>query len=229
MRRLAVQLGFIILLGGGYLGAYDSPLFPEIAPTPVHLEAASPKTLVIDVKGKILSPLSLNENVWIGGHRFEVPPPWRGHRIEGETARGDLDFARLPAELVAEGGEIYVTRTARDAFVRMARAAAVDGVRLLVDSGYRSAEYQQRIYRRKMAEGEDFYDIAQGVAPPGYSEHMLGTAIDLVPSKWTFKDTPADKWMRENGAAYSFNQSYPQKSDRGFTWEPWHWKYVGDG
>ncbi len=220
----------VILLGSGYLRAYGPPTFSPIEPVHVHLEAASPKTLVIDVKGKILSPLSIREKeyVQIGGQRFEVLPPWRGHRIEGVIDRYDLKFAKLPTELVHEGREIYVTEATRDAFVRMAMVAALDGVDLLVDSGYRSVEYQQSIYRKKLAEGDDFYDVARGVAPPGYSEHMLGTVVDLVPSKWTFSDTAADKWMRENGPDFAFIQSYPQKSDRGFTWEPWHWKYVGD-
>jgi D-alanyl-D-alanine carboxypeptidase len=218
----------VILLGGGYLGAYGPLPLPVIEPIPVHLEAASPKTRVIDVKGKILSPLSPKEYVMIGDQRFEIQPPWRGHRIMSEIDQHDLEFAKLPVEFVFEGREIYVTEATRDAFVKMARAAALDGVALLVDSGYRSGEYQQRIYRKKMAEGDDFYDIARGVAPPGYSEHMLGTVVDLVPSKWTFRNTPADKWMRENGAEFAFVLSYPEESELGFTWEPWHWKYVGD-
>lgn len=219
----------VVLLGGGYLGAYGPTVFPEGEPVLVHLEGPSPKTPVLEGKGKLLSPLSPMEYVMIDNRRFEVRPPWRGHRLAGEVDRDDLQFAKLPMELVAEGRDIYVTETTRAAFVRMAEAAARDGVLLLVDSGYRSAEYQQRIYRRKMAAGDDFYDIARGVAPPGYSEHMLGTVIDLVPSKWTFSGTPADKWMCENGADFAFVQSYPEKSERGFTWEPWHWKYVGDG
>jgi len=219
----------VILFWEGYLGAYGPSPLTEIGPVPIHLEAAASKTIIIDVKGKILSPMSLKEYVMIGDQRFEVHPPWLGHRIEGKVDLKNLDFARLPPELVLDGRQIYVTESTRNAFVKMAAAAALDGVELLVDSGYRSPEYQIRIYQRKMAEGDDFYEIARGVAPPGYSEHMLGTVVDLVPSKWTFSETPADRWLRENGARFSFVQSYPQKSDRGFTWEPWHWKFVGEG
>jgi D-alanyl-D-alanine carboxypeptidase len=133
----------------------------------------------------------------------------------------------LPVELTFENRKIYVTPETRDAFVEMARSAALDGVTLLVDSGYRSPAYQRKIYQRKMEEGDDFYAIAHGVAPPGYSEHMLGTTLDLVPSKWTFNNTSADKWLQENGARFSFSQSYPEKTELGFAWEPWHWKYIG--
>lgn len=212
----------------GYFGIYGRLPFAGFDSVPVVLESASAKTLVIDLKGKIQSPVSLQEYVVIGDQRFEVSPPWLGHRIEGETDPEKLEFAMLPLDLVLERREIYVISSARDAFVKMANAAALDGVELVVDSGYRSAAYQRRIYQRKMGEGDDFYDIARGVAPPGYSEHMLGTTLDLVPSKWTFHGTPAEKWLLENGGDFAFVQSYPQRSDRGFTWEPWHWKYVGD-
>ena len=213
----------------GYFGVYGRLPLMEIGPVPVPVEFATAKTLVVDVKSKAQSALSFKEYVVIGDQRFEVSSPWLGHQVEGVTDPKKLDFAMLPLELTFEGRKIYVTVSTRDAFVKMAAAAGLDGVELLVDSGYRSAAYQRRIYQRKMVEGDDFHDIARGVAPPGYSEHMLGTTLDLVPSKWTFSGTPADKWLLENGAEFSFVQSYPQKSDRGFTWEPWHWKYVGDG
>ncbi|MBE9520880.1 MAG: M15 family metallopeptidase [Proteobacteria bacterium] len=191
------------------------------------LESKAHKTQVVDGQSKVVSPLSLKEYVMIGAQRFEVLEPWRGHRIGSGQGVDGLEFAMLPVELTFENRKIYVTPETRNAFVEMARAAALDGVILLVDSGYRSPAYQRKIYQRKMQEGDDFYAIAHGVAPPGYSEHMLGTTLDLVPSKWTFNNTPADKWLQENGARFSFSQSYPEKTEFGFAWEPWHWKYIG--
>lgn len=228
-KKIIIALLFVVSLPvTGSLIASDLLPLIELDQVAVPLELATAKTLVIDVQGKILSPLSPKEYVLIEGRQYEVLPPWLGHRIEGATDPQNLDFAMLPVDLVLEGRKIYVTTATRDAFVEMAAAAALDGVEIMADSGYRSAAYQRQIYQRKMGEGDDFYDIARGVAPPGYSEHMLGTVLDLVPSKWTFSTTAADQWLVENGAEFAFIQSYPQKSDRGFTWEPWHWKYVGD-
>ncbi|MEN8142343.1 MAG: M15 family metallopeptidase [Thermodesulfobacteriota bacterium] len=167
------------------------------------------------------------ETVSIGGQDYDVKSPWLGSRIEGEFDPARMDLVRLPVELVFEGRNIYVARETRDAFIVMAAAAAKDGIGLMVDSGYRSAAYQQRIYKRKMAQGDDFYAVARWVAPPGYSEHMTGTTLDLVPSNWSFNGTLADKWLQENGGVFSFTQSYPQNSPGGFAWEPWHWKYTG--
>lgn len=199
-----------------------------IARLPLLVPAASATTMEADGGGKAQFPLADKEYVVIGGQRFEVCSPWFGHRIEVMADRGKPEFVMLPKALALEDRKIYVTVATRDAFVKMAAAAAADGVELLVDSGYRSVAYQRQIYQRKLAEGDAFADIARGVAPPGYSEHMLGTTLDLVPSKWTFNGTPAEKWLLANGGAFAFVQSYPQKSERGFTWEPWHWKYVGD-
>jgi D-alanyl-D-alanine carboxypeptidase len=228
-RLIIVALLVVLPTVAGYFSAYGRPALAEIAPAVVPPESVPDKALVVDVKDKAPSPpLSPKEHVLIGGKRFEVLAPWLGHRIKGETDQQKLDFAMLPVDLVLEKRKIYVTIATRDAFVVMAAAAALEGIELLVDSGYRSAAYQRQIYKRKMEQGDDFYDIARGVAPPGYSEHMLGTILDLVPSKWTFSGTSADIWLRENGGEFAFIQSYPQKSDRGFTWEPWHWKYVGD-
>jgi len=191
------------------------------------LDPVPSKTMVLGNESKTRSSSSPKEYVDVDGQRFEIMPPWTGHMIvQGE--RDDLRLEMVPRELVFENRKIYVTHATRDAFIRMAEAASLDDVLLLADSGYRSVEYQKKIYRRKMAEGEDFYDIARWVAPPGYSEHMLGTTLDMVPSNWTFSETAADKWLRENGTRFSFVQSYPRTGRDGFAWEPWHWKYVGD-
>ncbi|MCK4838253.1 MAG: M15 family metallopeptidase [Desulfobulbaceae bacterium] len=227
-RLIIVALVAVLPMMAGYFSAYGRLSSTEIVSAAVPLEPAVVKPLGEDIKSKGHAPLSPKEYVMIGGKRFEVRPPWLGHRIKGESDPQNLNFAMLPVELVLEKRQIYVTIATRDAFVVMAAAAALEGIKLLVDSGYRSAAYQRQIYQRKMGQGDDFYDIARGVAPPGYSEHMLGTTLDLVPSKWTFSGTLADKWLRENGGEFAFIQSYPQKSDLGFTWEPWHWKYVGD-
>jgi D-alanyl-D-alanine carboxypeptidase len=228
--KLTTSIGLIIAAAAVVvLPAPGCRSFAETAPLSAPLERASAKTMVADGKSEIPPMAAPGEFIVIGGSSFEVRSPWLGHRIVAENDPAKLHLAMLPVEHVLERRAIYVTAATRDAFVKMAVAAARDGVKLEVDSGYRSVAYQRRIYQRKLAEGDDFYEIARGVAPPGYSEHMLGTTLDLAPSKWTFNGTPAERWLLENAEEFFFVQSYPRKSDRGFTWEPWHWKYVGAG
>lgn len=182
---------------------------------------------VLNQSGKRL-PEELREYVTILGNRYEVMRPWQRHRIDLSLNSDGKNLVRLPAEFSFEESKIYVTAPAHDAFLQMAQAAMADGVFLQVDSGYRSLLYQRSIYVRQLQEGKDFYDIAKGVAPPGYSEHMTGTAFDLVPSDWSFHGSAAEGWLMANAGRFHFVQTYGEFNKEGFVWEPWHWRFTGE-
>ena len=131
----------------------------------------------------------------------------------------------MPPEFVKNNGQIFLLPQARDAFQEMAESARDEGIALVIDSGYRSAWYQKKIYKRLMAKGKSFVEVARYVAPPGYSEHMLGLAVDFVPSNWRFVDVPAYQWLKEHGNEFGFNESYPEISSGNRPWEPSHWRY----
>ena len=109
----------------------------------------------------------------------------------------------------------------------MIKQAEKDSVFFQVKSGFRSYPYQAQIFARRMNEGESFERVARDVAPPGYSEHMLGTALDLVTDTTPFAFSKAYKWLKANAEKYGFIESYPKDSESGFSWEPWHWRYAG--
>ena len=131
---------------------------------------------------------------------------------------------------------------AADAYMQMKQAAAVDGVELLLCSGYRTVEYQQNLFDQEkqkwldqgMSE-EEAYDKAKTVvAVPGYSEHNSGLAADIVtPDHQTldsaFADTDAAKWLFEHTPDYGFILRYPEDKQAitGIIYEPWHYRYVG--
>ncbi|MGC8714541.1 MAG: M15 family metallopeptidase, partial [Leptodesmis sp.] len=50
-------------------------------------------------------------------------------------------------------------------------------------------------------------------------------AANLSP---TFENTSAYKWLQANAAFYSFEMSFPKNNNQGVSYEPWHWRYVGD-
>lgn len=66
----------------------------------------------------------------------------------------------------------------------------------------------------------------------GYSEHQLGTAVDLgTPFPDTllmtsFENTLAFNWLNNNAYRYGFILSY-SKSNSYYQYEPWHWRFVG--
>jgi hypothetical protein len=164
------------------------------------------------------------ETVVIDGGNYPVPSPWAGNKVRAS----ETTLARLrpiPRELTYNRTEIYLHEKALAPLKAMASAAETEGIALVVHSGYRSAGYQRTIIERFMAGGRTFDDIVRYVAPPGYSEHMLGTVVDFYPSNWTFIDAEAYQWLRRHAADYGFIETYHQNNHTGHPWEPWHWKY----
>lgn len=120
--------------------------------------------------------------------------------------------------------------------------AKKDKVSLIVASAYRSYSYQNGLFNRELTKQKqkgltdaDAEKAAwQNVAKPGTSEHQLGLALDIVTNKFTqleegFENTDAFRWLNEHADSYGFILRYPRgKEDiTGYTYEPWHWRYVG--
>ena len=131
---------------------------------------------------------------------------------------------------------------AADAYMQMKQAAAVDGVELLLCSGYRTVEYQQNLFDQEKQKwlddglsDQEAYDKAKTVvAVPGYSEHNSGFAADIVtPGHQTldsaFANTDTAKWLFEHAPEYGFILRYPEDKQAitGIIYEPWHYRYVG--
>lgn len=101
----------------------------------------------------------------------------------------------------------------------MDRAAAGDGVRLLMTSAYRSYQEQSDTYKALEAQlGPE--DAARRAALPGHSEHQLGTAVDFA------REGGAYEWLAAHASAYGFVASYA-RGDSCYEYEPWHYRYVG--
>ena len=68
-------------------------------------------------------------------------------------------------------------------------------------------------------------------ADQGYSEHQLGTAIDLGMQgaqnlRTEFASSTGYTWLTSNAYQFGFILSYPQNNVY-YQFEPWHWRYVG--
>jgi zinc D-Ala-D-Ala carboxypeptidase len=90
-----------------------------------------------------------------------------------------------------------------------ATQAADDGVELVVDSGWRSPEYQERLFHEAVSRYGSEAEAARWVATPNTSAHVSGDAVDIGPSA-------AAAWLSEHGAAYGLCQIYRN--------EPWHYE-----
>ena len=106
-----------------------------------------------------------------------------------------------------------------------------DGVKLRIISAFRSFEEQTRLKSQyNVTYGKDTAN--QFSAAQGYSEHQLGTTIDLTTPKLgsnftEFDTTEGYEWMKENAHEYGFVLSYPKNNDY-YKFEPWHWRFVGE-
>lgn len=89
-------------------------------------------------------------------------------------------------------------------------------------SGYRSLKEQKLIYQEAVCDkGQTYADCF--VAPPGYSEHHSGLALDLEGSG------PLFEAFCFQAPKYGFIQRYPRGKEHitGYQEESWHFRYVG--
>jgi D-alanyl-D-alanine carboxypeptidase len=158
---------------------------------------------------------------------------------EEEALLGHLLYEEAPkAELepITLDGSIVMRRAAAEKFNQMMDAAAADGISLVPLSGFRSVSEQESVFFDVKAErGENPTKRAEVSAPPGYSEHHTGYAVDIgdgnspgADLQFDFEDTAAFKWLEKNAAYYSFEMSFPKDNSMGVSYEPWHWRFVGD-
>jgi hypothetical protein len=92
---------------------------------------------------------------------------------------------------------------------RAADAAADDGVVFTVNSGWRSATYQDQLLREAVSEYGSAEEAARWVATPETSAHVSGEAVDLGPAA-------ARDWLSRHGADHGLCQTYRN--------EPWHFE-----
>lgn len=148
----------------------------------------------------------------------EAPP-----RPRFEEATGLIDVG---PNLV--GRPQRLTPRAADRWQAMREAAAEEGIRLLLVSGFRSVEYQAELIRRKLEAGQSIEEILAVNAAPGYSQHHTGEAIDIAtpgfrPLTEEFERSPAFRWLGRRAGDFGFGLSYPPGNPEGFVYEPWHW------
>ena len=124
---------------------------------------------------------------------------------------------------------------AGQALLSMQADAAAAGIDISILSTFRSAELQRELFFEVMSlRNQSAKERAKVSAPPGFSEHSTGFAVDLGDStapqtnlSTNFEQTPAYKWLTDNAAKYHFKLSFPKNNAQGVSHEPWHWRYEG--
>ena len=176
--------------------------------------------------------LRLIRNIEIGSLsilNFEAPRN-QDHRILGH-----LPYPEIPKDkLVLIEPNIEVHIDMRDSLLKMREEAKKDAIYLVFLSGYRSINLQNEIfYSLKSIRNQEAAERARVSAPPGYSEHSTGFAIDIGDAtqretdfETEFENTDAFKWLIKNAAKFHFKLSF-NKNNKYIDYEPWHWRYEG--
>jgi len=122
----------------------------------------------------------------------------------------------------------------RDSLLKIREEAKKDGIYLVFLSGYRSINLQNEIfYSLKSVRNQEAAERARVSAPPGYSEHSTGFAIDIGDAtqretdfETEFENTDAFKWLIKNAPKFHFKLSF-NENNKYIDYEPWHWRYEG--
>jgi len=114
------------------------------------------------------------------------------------------------------------------------------GLRPTIISGYRSYSSQSIAWNKWRDKQPDRAAIIS--APPGHSEHQLGTTIDFgspelpalvgddeIEFHTNFYMTSEGDWLAKHAPDYGFVLSFPRETFEltGMYYEPWHFRYVG--
>ena len=133
--------------------------------------------------------------------------------------------------------DIKVEKEAYESFKKLREELLKEDVDIELESCYRSVKEQQEIWDEFEKEhGIDY--VKKYVAVPGYSEHHTGLALDVVLKKDGKIVSDNDDMIKEKDlfakvhaklANYGFILRYLEGKDdvTGYSYEPWHFRYVG--
>lgn len=125
-----------------------------------------------------------------------------------QRANGYRSGKRFTICVTTIDGKLVEVNTAR-AYLRMRAAARKSGVSLYINSGFRTMAQQRYLYgcyKSKRCNGGNL------AAPPGYSNHQSGKALDLNTSA-----RGVYSFLANRGRNYGFRRTVPS--------EAWHWEH----
>ncbi len=152
------------------------------------------------------------------------------------TRYGHRAFAEAPAQDLVQVEGVPVHREAAPALLRLLQAARAEGTPIALRSGFRSVVAQAKAFQAgRLRKGMTERAYAWWTAPPGYSEHHTGLAVDFRdPTNPASDGAPepfakgaTGRWLARRAPEFGFELSFKGTPGSGIAFEPWHWRYVG--
>jgi hypothetical protein len=141
---------------------------------------------------------------------IEAPPSeQRAPSRQPRAALGEADGAVPAGTTVFDDAVPGVAKLDPSLLSALRRAMTDAGIAFVVDSGWRSAAYQEHLLEEAVAKYGSQAEAARWVATPDTSEHVSGNAVDIGPAA-------ATAWLSAHGAAYGLCRIYGN--------EPWHYE-----
>lgn len=145
-----------------------------------------------------------------------------------------VDLVNLSDFGINTSGNIQLRKDPAEAILKLQKDLEKEKVTIRVNSGWRDFKSQEGALNYWI-NALGFQQGSKYAAPIGGSEHHLGTAVDIVSSENNYKLMPSytntkfHKFMQENAYKYGFVLSFPKGMENitGYTYEPWHFRYVG--
>lgn len=120
------------------------------------------------------------------------------------------------------------------ALMKLIYAARDDNVWIIPVSGFRHIAAQDKLFKAQIERRGSVEAAAKLSAPPGYSEHATGYAVDITDGRfpkqdvtYDFAKTDAYKWLSIHAKEFGFELSFLENNSQGVSYEPWHWRFVG--
>jgi D-alanyl-D-alanine carboxypeptidase len=178
----------------------------------VGMASNAPAATARRIRSTILAAMVLVSATLIGVLTGQLASPSLASSSSPLTRRGEATGAVRRGVTVFDADNPAVTNLDPDllhALRQAARAAADHGVEIVVNSGWRSPKYQDRLLRQAVSKYGSEEQAARWVATAGTSSHVSGHAVDIGPSR-------ATAWLSRHGSRYRLCQIYRN--------EPWHYE-----
>lgn len=193
-----------------------------------------------DVEGWV-SNIAIKEIPYDSTQKYEVVNPDdllvlvnKTYRLPSDYEPDDLIIPDVPFPFDGSPEWKHLRREAAHALEDVFAAAKEEGLEIYATSGYRSFAIQKQLFPNNV-KNRGFEKANETSAFPGESEHQTGLAIDVSSRAIGFRLTPAfgetaeGKWVHDNAHKFGYIIRYEEGTvdTTGYTYEPWHLRYVG--